>query len=180
MLDSSLLRRLQHRDQDALEALTNKYRSYVCTIISNMITGTGTYSDVEELCDDAFLAVWQNADTIEAGKLKAYLGTTARNKAKSWLRTRRELPMDLDEIEIPDESLPLEEKAIQAELAKRLRQAIDAMRPKDREIFLRYYYYLENTDTIAARMDIPAATVRSRLARGREQLKNTLCKEDWP
>ena len=74
----------------------------------------------------------------------------------------------------------MEEKAIQAELAKRLRQAIDAMRPKDREIFLRYYYYLENTDTIAARMDIPAATVRSRLARGREQLKNTLCKEDWP
>lgn len=180
MLDSTLLRRLQHRDQDALEILTNKYRSYVCTIISNMIAGTGSYSDVEELCDDAFLAVWQNADSILAGKLKPYLGTTARNKAKSWLRTRRELPMDLDEIEIPDGSLPLDEKAIQAELSRRVRQAVDEMRPKDREIFLRYYFYLESTDTIAERMEIPAATVRSRLARGREQLKITLCKEDWP
>ena len=64
MLDSSLLRRLQHRDQDALEALTNKYRSYVCTIISNMITGTGTYSDVEELCDDAFLAGLKTVNII--------------------------------------------------------------------------------------------------------------------
>lgn len=180
MLDATLLRRLQSRDQDALEVLTNKYRSYVCTILSNMIAGTGTYSDVEELCADTFLAIWQNADSIEAGKLKPYLGTTARNKAKSWLRSRRELLMDLDEIEIPDDSLPLEEKAIQAELAKRVRQAVDSMRPKDREIFLRYYYYLEPTDVIAARMDIPAATVRSRLARGREQLKNTLCKEEWP
>ena len=88
--------------------------------------------------------------------------------------------MDLDEIEIPDDSLPLEEKAIQADLARRLRRAIDAMRPKDREIFLRYYYYLEPTDVIAERMQIPGTTVRSRLARGREQLNNTLCKEDWP
>ncbi len=179
MLDSVLLRRLQSRDQDALESLTKKYKSYVCTIISNMISGVGTYDDTEELCSDTFLAVWQNAASVEPGKLKPYLGTTARNKAKSWLRKRRELPMDLDEIEIPDDSLPLDEQAIRAELARRVRRAVDEMKPKDREIFLRYYYYLQPTDTVASEMGIPAATVRSRLARGREQLKKTLCKEEW-
>ena len=178
MLDATLLRRLQNRDQDALALLTKKYQSYVCTIISNMISGVGAYSDTEELCSDTFLSVWQNASAVEPGKLKAYLGTAARNKAKSWLRKRRELPMDLDEIEIPDDSLPLEEQAIRAELAKRVRRAVDEMQPKDREIFLRYYYYLQSTDVVASEMGIPAATVRSRLARGREQLKKTLCKEE--
>ena len=179
MLDSTLLRRLQSREQDALEILTKKYQSYVCTILSNMISGVGTYADIEELCSDTFLSVWQNAAAIEPGKLKPYLGTAARNKAKSWLRKRRELPMDLDEIEIPDDALPLEEQAIQAELARRVRRAVDEMQPKDREIFLRYYYYLQTAETISSELGIPAATVRSRLARGREQLKKTLCKEEW-
>ena len=179
MLDSTLLRRLQSREQDALELLTKKYQSYVCTILSNMISGVGTYDDVEELCSDTFLSVWQNAAAIEPGKLKPYLGAAARNKAKSWLRKRRELPMDLDEIEIPDDSLPLEEKANQAELARRVRRAVDEMPSRDREIFLRYYYYLQTAETISSELGIPAATVRSRLARGREQLKKTLCKEEW-
>ena len=87
--------------------------------------------------------------------------------------------MDLDEIEIPDDALPLEEKAIQAALARRVRRAVDEMPSRDREIFLRYYYYLQTAETISSELGIPAATVRSRLARGREQLKKTLCKEEW-
>lgn len=180
MLDAVLLERLRRGDQEALALVTDKYRSYVCTIISNMISGVGTYSDTEELCADTFFSVWRSADAIGPGKLKAYIGAAARNKAKSWLRTRRELPMDLDEIEIPDDSLPLEEKAIQEELARRVRKAVDSLRPKDREIFLRYYYYLQSTDQVAAQMGIPAATVRSRLARGREILKQKLSEEGLP
>ncbi len=177
MLDAILLNRLKQRDPDALEQLSRQYQSYVCTIISSMLQGTGTYSDTEELCSDTFFAVWQHADVIESGKLKAYLGTTARNKAKSWLRGRRELPMDLDTVEIPDDSLPMEDKAIRQELAARVRRAVDEMRPRDREIFLRHYYYLQTAESIAAALQIPAATVRSRLARGREQLKKKLSKE---
>jgi DNA-directed RNA polymerase specialized sigma24 family protein len=45
---------------------------------------------------------------------------------------------------------------------------------------LRYYYYLQSTDQVAAQMGIPAATVRSRLARGREILKQKLSKEELP
>lgn len=177
MRDTELLGGLKRQDPDALEQLSTHYQSYVCTIISTMLQGTGTYSDTEELCSDTFLAVWQHADAIAPGKLKAYLGTIARNKAKSWLRSRRELTMDLDTLEVPDDSLPLEEQAIRDELAARVRKAVDAMRPRDREIFLRHYYYMQTAETIGSVLGIPAATVRSRLARGREQLKKTLSKE---
>ena len=178
MLDATLLRRLRARDQDALQLTTEKYRSYVCTILSNMISGVGCYADVEELCEDVFFSIWQNAEHIEAGKLKAYLGVTARNKAKSWLRGRRELPMDLDEIELPDDALPLEEQAMQQELANRVREAVDALPAREREIFLRYYYYLQTAEEIGRRMGIPPATVRTCLARGRKRLEQRLKKED--
>ena len=88
--------------------------------------------------------------------------------------------MDLDTIQIPDGADPLEEQAIRQELAAAVQRAVDSLRRKDREIFLRYYFYYQDTETIARVMGIPAATVRSRLRRGREQLKKKLSKEVAP
>ncbi len=177
MRDAALMERLRQQDQDALDQLTTRYRSYVCTILSNMLQGTGSYADVEELCSDVFLALWQHADEVEDGKIKPWLGTVARNRAKSWLRARRELPMDIDEIELPDDGPGLEDEAIRAELAAAVRKAVDSLKPKDRDIFLRYYFYLQPVEEIAAALHMAPVSVRSRLSRGREVLRKRLEKE---
>ncbi len=180
MRDAALLERLQRRDQDALNELTERYRSYVCTVLSNMLSGVGAWADVEELCSDVFLALWQHADELRAGSLKPWLGTVARNRAKSWLRVRRELPMDLDELELPDDGPSLEDEAGRKELAAAVRRAVDSLRPKDREIFLRYYFYLQPMEAIAAELGLAPASVRSRLSRGRALLRKKLEKEVRP
>jgi RNA polymerase sigma-70 factor (ECF subfamily) len=176
MTDERILRRLKNRDQEALETLMQKYHRYVYTIIANVLGRSGTAADAEELTQDTFYALWDHAAGIGSGKLKAYLATTARNRAKSHLRSQRELPMDLDTVEIPD-SNSLEDQVMQEELRRRVQQAIGRMRPKDREIFLRYYYYLETTDEIAQKMHLSGSAVRSRLTRGRKTLKTILSKE---
>ena len=180
MRDAALLERLRQKDQDALEQLTARYRSYVCTILSNMIQGTGGWADVEELCSDVFLTLWQHAEDVNAGKLKPWLGTVARNRAKSWLRPKRYMPMDVDEIELPDDGPGLEDQVIRSELAAAVRKAVDSLRPKDREIFLRFYFYLQPAEVIAADLDMAPASVRSRLSRGREVLRKKLEKEVRP
>lgn len=177
MRDAALLDRLQRKDQDALEQLSERYRSYVCTVLSNMLQGVGAWSDVEELCNDTFLTLWQHAGEVNAGSLKPWLGTVARNRAKSWLRGRRDLPMDLDEIDLPDDGPGLEDEAIRKELAAAVRRAVDSLRPRDREIFLRYYFYLQPAETIAAELGLAPVSVRSRLSRGRELLRKKLEKE---
>lgn len=177
MRDHLLLERLRRRDQDALEELTARYRSYVCTVLSSVLGTAGTREDVEELCADVFLRLWQHAEEPESAKLRPWLGTVARNLAKSRLRSRWELPMDLDEIELPDEGPGLEEQAIRKELAAAVRRAVDSLRPRDREIFLRYYFYLQPAESIAAALGLAPASVRSRLSRGRELLRKKLEKE---
>ena len=57
---------------------------------------------------------------------------------------------------------------------------MDGLRPKDREIFLRYYFYLQPTEQIARELGMAQASIRSRLARGRERLRKTLEKEVNP
>lgn len=179
MTDDQLLRRIRAGDQSALEALMEKYRRYVYTIAANILGKAGTPADAEELTQDAFLAVWNHAGSIRPGKLKAYLTVTARNGAKSFLRSRRDLPMDLDEMEIPDDGDSLEERLIQGELGRKVRAAVHKMKPRDREIFLRYYYYLQTAEQISREMGIPSGTVRSCLVRGRKALKRALGEEGY-
>ena len=180
MTEAVLLKRLQKKDPEALNQLTTRYQSYICAVLSNVLSGVGSSSDVDELFNDVILAAWQNACQIEVGSLKPWLGTVARNRAKSWLRTRRELPMDLDELELPDTAEGLEEQVLRRELAQAVRKAVDSLKAKDRDIFLRYYFYLQSTERIARELGIAESSVRSRLSRGREVLKKQLEKEVRP
>ena len=159
--DAQLLRRMQAGDDKALGLLMNT---------------SGTPSDAEELTSDTFYAVWNHAGTIDARNLKAYLAVTARNKAKSFLRKHRELPMDLDTLPLSS-GLSLEDHALEQELKTVLHRAIDKMRPQDRDIFLRYYYYMQTTSQISQLLNIPHSTVRTRLMRGRKTLQKMLIKE---
>ena len=58
-----------------------------------------------------------------------------------------------------------------------MRRAVDSLRPKDRDIFLRYYFYLQPIETIAETLGLAPASVRSRLSRGRETLRKKLERE---
>ena len=64
------------------------------------------------------------------------------------------------------------------ERAARVRSALLAMEPVDREIFLRFYYYYEKIAQIAAAMGLTESAVKSRLSRGREKLKSRLLAEE--
>lgn len=176
--DAQLLCRMQAGDDKALELLMDKYGSYVYRVIANVLLNAGSASDAEELTSDTFYAVWTHVGSIDARNLKSYLAVTARNKAKSFLRKHRELPMDLDTIPLSN-GISLEDHAVEKELKQLLKQAIDKMRPQDRDIFLRYYYYLQTTRQISQLLNIPHSTVRSRLMRGRKKLQKILTKEGF-
>lgn len=178
MTDERILQKMQMGQSDALDALMEKYSRYIYNIIAYILGHAGGHEDVEELLQDTFYSVWQHSKNIQTKKLKAYLGAAARNKAKSWLRNHQEIPIAPDFVEIPDPGDLLEEAAVRKDAARQVRQSIHQMAPKDREIFLRYYYYLQPTRTIAEYMGIPQNTVLSRLARGRKILKKNLSKEE--
>lgn len=174
--DAQLLRRMQLGDDKALGLLMDRYGGYVYRVVANVLLQSGTASDAEELTSDTFYAVWSHAGSITSRNLKAYLAVTARNKAKSFLRKQRELPMDLDTMPLSD-GISLEDQAMEQELKQLLHKAIDKMHPKDRDIFLRYYYYMQTTSQISQLLGIPHSTVRTRLMRGRKTLKKILTKE---
>ena len=61
----------------------------------------------------------------------------------------------------------------------KVREYMDSLPEKDRQIFLRHYYYGQTVADISREMKMPESTVKSRLRRGREKMKEYLIGRDF-
>lgn len=175
MTENKALKELKRGSEEALGWFIDHYTSYVTTIIYHIIGAYMDEADVEEVASDVFLKFWQNAGKVRPFSAKAYLGSIARNLAKNKLRERGfDLPLE-EQILTVDEITP-ETQFQQKELSAAVRQAVAEMPEPEREIFLRFYYYSQQTDRITEEMNLNPSTVRSKLRRGREKLRSSLLK----
>lgn len=173
MDERTLLKHLTKGNQQALETVILKYSAYVVAVIHNRSRGCLSPEDEEEIASDVFFSLWQHAGTIEPGHLKPWLGSVARNSTVNRLR-KRKLTVPLEDNELILDN-PQWESLSKKEQARQLQGALMTLKPQDREIFYRFYDLCETTTQISTAMNMPASTVRTRLSRGRETLRITLC-----
>lgn len=178
-IDRKLLAALQAQNSQGLEDAIHRYSPYVAGVIRRVLGQLGTREDLEELSSDVFVALWKSAGTLrEDSNLKLWLGVVARNRALKHLRSLRlELPLDdgLLPADLQQEPSRFWERQ---EEARQVRQAVLSMEPPDQDIFLRHYFWRQSVDRIAGELGMNPSTVKSRLKRGREKLRNKLKKED--
>ena len=182
MDEKRALRGLKQQNEAALAWFIERYAPYVSTIIFNIIGDKMSSRDIEEVSSDVFLVLWKNASKIRPGKVKAYLSGIARNMAKDRLRQNgMDLPLEEDVLTVSDTDIQRDLEV--REQARLVKQAMLKMEYPDREIFLRHYYYCQPLSQIAGEMEMNLSTVKTRLRRGREKLKDELkkggfCDED--
>ena len=173
MTDAKALALLQKGDQQALEWFIDRYSAYVGTIVNIILQDSMSRADVEEVTADVFVTFWKSAGKLLPLNLKAYLGRVARSLALQKLRERtKELPLDEDILILEEDSLI--EKLDQEARDRIVREAVLSMPQPDREIFLRFYYYCQTIPVIAEKLDMNPSTVKTRLKRGREKLRQQL------
>ena len=181
MSDHDLVAALKKGDVHALEALIDRYGKYVSSVLSRILSvrrQDNRRLDCEELTEDVFLAAWNNRHKLREDKLKSYLGTIARNKAFNRLRDlREELPLEED-ILSEDSDIPCD-FAERKDTARLIERALSQLEPKQRELFVRHYWYGQTVKEAAEEMEINLSTAKTWLARGREQLREILIKEGY-
>ena len=175
MDEKQALKALKQRDEAALSWFIERYAPYVTTIVFHILGGSMSGCDIEETASDVFLALWKNAGKIRTGKVKAWLSAAARNKARDRLRRAGcDLPLEEDVLAVSGEDV--ERDLVMREQARLVKRAMLHMEPTDREIFLRRFYYYQPLNQIAEEMELNLNTVKTRLRRGREKLKEELRK----
>ena len=156
-----------------LEWFIDRYGNYVGTIVNSIMQDCMSREDVEEVTADVFVTFWKSAENLLPLNLKGYLSRVARSLALRKLREKtQELPLEEDVLFIEEDSLI--ERIDQEERDRRVREAVLSMTQPDQEIFLRHYYYCQSVAVIAEKMKMNPSTIKTRLKRGREKLRQYL------
>ena len=173
MNEAKALALLKAGDQEALEWFIDKYSAYVGTVVNNFLKGSMRHEDVEEVTADVFVTLWKSAEKLYPLNLKGYLSRVARSLSMQKLRERvQELPLDEDILIIDDDSDfgRLE----QEEQDQAVRNAGYSLPQPDKEVFLRFYFYCQSVSVIAEQMQMNPSTIKTKLRRGRDRLRQHL------
>lgn len=136
-----------------------------------------TRQDAEDLAAETMLAAFaflHNGGIITHPK--TWLASTLIHKYNSILRKKYRQPqtVNIDTVVKIQDQAGVEAEYLKTEEAAAVRRQLIYLADRTREILVRYYFSGNSIETIAASMNIPQGTVKSRLAAGREQMKKGL------
>ncbi|MCH5202657.1 MAG: sigma-70 family RNA polymerase sigma factor [Oscillospiraceae bacterium] len=170
-----LVKRLKKGDEKALEIIIEQYTPFVSTIIFNVSAGKLSTFDIEDTTADVFYTLWKNQSKIIPDKLKGYITSIAKSKAKNKIRDLKKTQDTVDiENVIAIDDYELVKRIEKEDIANNLMEAVKELGIPDSEIIIRYYYYYQSTGKIAEIMGMNKETVKSKIKRGRKKLKNIL------
>lgn len=145
-----------------------KFKNTVYSVVFNYVRNA---EDAADLQQDVFMKLLSSDAEYESEEhIKAWLICVSVNLCKNHLRSRKHFS---------DEPLSEEIAVTSKEESNDLFAMVFAL-PEKYRIPLHLFYYEEySVRQIATAMELPEATVKIRLKRGREKLGKSLRKEDW-
>ena len=174
MEDTQLIHALQTRQNGAMEQFQTAYTPLLRYIIAPILTDE---RDREECLSDVLLRVWDSIGTFDPGRaaLTTWLTHITRNAALNRRRgnERRRDGGSLEET-MPDTADGPEQTLLKAETAQAIWAAVGRLGRRDRELFLRKYYYYQPTAQIAAESGMTVRAVEGKLYRIRKHLQKEL------
>ncbi len=176
--EAELVRRARRRDDAAWETLVGRHQEPVFRLAYLIL---GDAAEAEDVAQEAFVrAMLALTRFDEARPLRPWLlsitANLARNRRRGlgryWAAVQRAFAGEPRPTHPPPDRTPASD-------ARRLRQAVERLRPEARDVvYLRYFLGLSELET-AATLDIPPGTAKSRHSRALAQLR-AIIDADFP
>ena len=167
--DEILVEQIAAGSKPAMQALFARHRTYVYRWLLRFVSNETL---VEDLLSEVFLDVWRQAGRFQCrSSVSTWLMSIARHKALSARRRRTDVELD-EKIEAAiadpanDPEVALQEK----DRGELVRRALMRLSPEHREVIDLVYYHEKSVDEVAHILDVPAATVKTRMFYARTKL----------
>jgi RNA polymerase sigma factor (sigma-70 family) len=175
--DNELIPLVLKGDQQAYKVLVDRYQSYIFTLAFRLMQSR---EDAEEVAQDVFVKAYRSLADFKGGsKFSTWLYTIAHNTGITYLRKKKQKMVAIDD-ESTFTQLENQEsdfKANQVEDKSRkamVNRAIEMLTPDDAQIITLFYKGDQSLDEIAAIMGLETNTVKVRLFRARQKLKEKM------
>lgn len=167
--DAEVIKLIAQGDKRALETLYTRHSDRTFKFLVRL---TADRSAAEDLTHDVFLEVWNSAKRFEGrSSVGTWVLSIARYKA---LDARRRQRM-LTEHDLPARAEPTPEvTAMKSSSGDYMRECLTALSQEHREIIDLVYFHEKSVKEVSAILDIPEATVKTRMFYARQKLKEML------
>lgn len=181
--DIQIMSKVGEYDSKALEELYNRYSPILYSLIKKIV---GDKTKAEEVLADVFVLVWKkkNSSNISDANVYTWLITLARNKAVD-IKRRDEnsedgMPEYNDDYEdyfiIPKLSESIDPLDLNKALSVKdnFEEALNKLTDAQKYVLLLAYYEGKTQSEIAKQLNIPVATVKSKIKLSLSNLKQNL------
>jgi len=173
---TALVRSVAAGDQLALHSIYELTDRIVFTLIMRIVNNRET---AEELTLDVFHDVWRRASTYDPsnGSVVGWIMNQARSRAIDRLRYEQRKKRIQSEPD-PSQEVPASEDPHTAldndEQSRRLKTALDVLSPTEREAIEIAFFSELTYQEVAARLNQPLGTIKSRIRAGLGKLRTAL------
>jgi RNA polymerase sigma-70 factor (ECF subfamily) len=179
--DDRLIARAQDGDLAAFNCLVERYQGPVYNLCYRL---TGDRESAEDAAQEAFLSAYRAIRGFAGGNVRSWLLRIAANASKDELRRRRrkDLALSLDAmfdsedhpIEVPDPEEGADSLILRKEVGAALQSALLQLPFDQRQAIVLVDLYDFRYEEVAAQMKTSTGTVKSRIHRGREKLRQII------
>jgi RNA polymerase sigma-70 factor, ECF subfamily len=178
--DEDLVSAILEGDPDLFAELVDRYQRRLVNYLNRLLRNL---DEAHELAQEVFLKVYQALDRYDPRyRFSTWIFRVAQNSAIDHVRKRRLKMVSLnrpDEEDGRDWDLPSGDRDAYGDLRNRergeaIRRAVDELPWEYRDLIAMRHYAEMSYDEIARARDMPLGTVKNKLFRGRQMLKEQL------
>ena len=176
--DQILIDRCLAGDSRAFNDLINRYKRQVFSIIFRLVHNQ---SDAEDIAQNTFIKAYKSFASYDPSyPFLTWLFKIAHNSAIDFLRAQKPDSLSIHDeenpLDIEDTQISLEEKIEAASQQELIDKVLGTLPPLYREILILRHQQELSYEEIAETLDIPVGTVKIRLFRARDIMKQKLVK----
>ncbi|MBW3638038.1 MAG: sigma-70 family RNA polymerase sigma factor [Armatimonadetes bacterium] len=183
----AFLATLQRAKEGDLKAFEEIYQLYHRRIYNAVYGMLGDPDDAQDVTQDVFMRLHDALPTLRADEaFSTYLYRIALNLCRDRARRKKRVRFqsmdtpradddgDVEPMEFPDQGKLPEELLTGDELQRRVREAVLTLSTDHKAVIVMHHFQGMEVNDIARILSVPTGTVKSRLARGRDQLHRKL------
>ena len=185
--DDLLIERIKNGDNAAYDDMVSRYWDRIFARVHHLLKNQ---QDAEEVTQDAFIRAHRGLENFRGdASFSTWLYQIATNLAHNrywyWFRRKRDFSVSLDqplaidgdltfENVMPSECETPSQAAVTQEFVDRVAECMNHLGEKHREVLTLRNVQNMSYDAIARELDISVGTVKSRIARARDSLRDRM------
>lgn len=171
-IDYALIRAIQGGDMVAFNTMVDRYKKRLMNVIGRMLSST---EEAEDVVQETFIRVYQHRQSFNFQHcFSTWIYTIALNLARNELRKRKKFKfLDISEMQGNESEIAIAPK-LPSNFPKALDGAVKELPEKYRSAFILRDVQELAYNEVAVVLDVPLGTVKSRVNRARQMLRERL------